>query len=795
MTSLQFVNWQGRMLDRYQLLQVVGRGGMGEVWLADDTTLRRHVAIKLLPAVLASDKNYLQDFVYEARTLAALEHPHILPVHDFGEHTVEDEVITYLVMPHITGGSLRDLIHSVTGLLPVNEALTMLREAAEAIDHAHSQRVLHRDIKPGNMLLQNGWLFLADFGLAKLLSSATHRSRTHAGAGTPEYMAPEQAMGKAEAASDLYSLAIIAYQLFTGHLPFRGETPYDTLIKQIRDTPPSPRQFQPSLPQAIEDALLQGLAKRPEERLASCLAFTNALERGWRNSQLLTDTEATVLAPWSKRLQTQVRTPRTWKNPLVSLTTAPSGEYVEQPLAMEKLQEPTRVLEQQLYIAAFASVPSSPTTIPGGELLEASPPQTVDRHKGTISRRSIVIGGTAAVAVAVAGGFALPTFLHHTPTVDRPVPPGPRRLIPGTPVLNLVGHTNEVWNVAWDPTGRYIATAGEDTRVLLWDVGSTLRKSTHSFQTVSTPLNSWKFGSAFYQDCLCWSADGQSLLAITSDSELSQSKIRLLDAFHANKTSIYTNDEDTKNDASYLNIAWRPNTRNFAASVYETFHSVKVNMWEAGRTQQASRVFRYPDASDVMANEIAWSLDGSMLASYLNNFKVVVWDTKTGNVLHAIPLPARTNKPFTAYLRGAIAWSPIDPNILLVSDIDVCAIVNVKQNKVLHILGTDNPDALTLPNPNPDNWVPNVLGLAWSPNGRYIVGGYGRTSKICLWDLQNKTPTIKKGVQIQDAFIPASSRVGTQNGIVIDVAWSPDGRYLASASSDKTVLIWKMDAS
>ena len=797
MTSLQYVNWQGRMLDRYQLLQVVGRGGMGEVWLAEDTKLRRHVAIKLLPAVLASDKNYLRDFVYEARTLAGLEHPHVLPVHDFGEQMVGDEVIPYLVMPYITGGSLRDRIRSVTGLLPTEVALSVLAESAEAIDYAHSQHILHRDIKPGNILLQNGWLLLADFGLAKLLSSATHRTRTHIGAGTPEYMAPEQAMGKAEVASDRYSLAVIAYQLFTGHLPFQGETSYAMLIKHMREVPPFPRQLHPEIPQRVEDTLLQGLAKRPEERPASCSAFVNALEREWGlHSQSLTDPEATVLAPWSKRRQELRQGPRTWKSHLIPFVTPPAIEHREHPITVETLQEPTHVSEERTYIATVASVPSSPDTLPIREQIQEIPSPSLEQRKEIVSRRTFVIGGVTTVAVAT--GLVLPALLHHaTPVVTKPpvVIPGPKHLIPGVPVLNITGHTDQVWDVVWDPTGRYIATAGQDTRVMLWDVGSALQKSAHSFQTMSTPINSWKFGDAVYHDSLDWSANGRSLLTVASDSNLGISKIRLLDAFHSNKTSIYTNDYDTKNENSYLNIAWRPNTQNFAASVYETPHSVRVDMWEVGHTQQTSRVFRYPDADDVMANELAWSLDGTMLASGLNNFKVVVWETTTGKVLHAIPLPARTNKSYTTYLRGAIAWSPVDPNILLASDIDVGIVLNVKQNKVLHILGTDNPDALTIPKPNPDDWVPNILGLAWSPNGRYIVGGYGHTSKICLWDMQNKTPTIKKGVHIQDTFIPASSSAGGHNDIVIDVAWSSDGRYLATASADKTVLIWKMDAS
>src|SRR6266700_2903222 len=240
----------GMTLGRYHLLQRIGQGGMGEVWLADDTQLRRQVAVKLLPYVVVSNQGYLGDFEREARAAAALEHPHILPVHDFGEQQVGDTVIPYIIMPYITGGSLCERLRAMNGPLPTEEALHYLRQAAQAIDYAHSQRVLHRDIKPANMLLQQQWLWLSDFGISKLLTSNTYRSQTTSGAGTPEFIAPEQAQGHAEPASDRYSLAIMAYQMFAGQLPFKSDNAYSTMLMQIRATPPMPRQFNPQIPLA-----------------------------------------------------------------------------------------------------------------------------------------------------------------------------------------------------------------------------------------------------------------------------------------------------------------------------------------------------------------------------------------------------------------------------------------------------------------------------------------------------------------------------------------------------------------
>lgn len=184
-----------RTLGRYQVIKRIGRGGMGDVWLCDDPRLHRQVAIKTLPAQSQQNYEFSQRFEREAQASAALSHPHILPIYDYGEQPASNgQVITYIVMPYVPGGSLIERITAYQArqtLMPPQEAMAYLSQAAEAIDYAHKQSIVHRDIKPGNMLLRDDrWLLLTDFGIAHILSSTDNLTQTGVGIGTPEYMAP-----------------------------------------------------------------------------------------------------------------------------------------------------------------------------------------------------------------------------------------------------------------------------------------------------------------------------------------------------------------------------------------------------------------------------------------------------------------------------------------------------------------------------------------------------------------------------------------------------------------------------
>src|SRR6266700_4309690 len=295
-------NWQGKKIGRYQITQLLGQNSSCSVWLAIDTrNQQQQVAIRLLPAVPTSNRAYLIEVAAQARAVAVLEHPHILTLQDFGEQETErGEIVPYLVMPYAKGGTLADRMRVLNGMLPVYESLRYLRQAARGLDYAHSKQMLHRDVRPENMFLRQGWLQLADFGVAKILSSASYQGKMRPESRTPEYMAPELIDGKEDAASDRYSLAVIAYQLFTGHFPFQGKTTYETLSRQVREQPPEPRQFNTYIPLEVVQILMRGLAKRPENRPATCAEFLDALEFGWKASGKSDEgPDTTWLAPWS----------------------------------------------------------------------------------------------------------------------------------------------------------------------------------------------------------------------------------------------------------------------------------------------------------------------------------------------------------------------------------------------------------------------------------------------------------------------------------------------------------------
>ncbi|MBV6449654.1 MAG: Serine/threonine-protein kinase PknD [Anaerolineales bacterium] len=287
----------GQMLGPYRIISQVGQGGMATVYKAYQASMDRNVAIKVLPRQLAESPEFAARFQQEARIIARLEHPHILPVFDFGE----SDGVTYFVMRYLEAGTLKTKMEA--GPLSLNEIDRLFTQLAEALNYAHGHGIIHRDLKPANALIdESGNLFLTDFGIAKLLESASPRlTQTDAIMGTPAYISPEQARAETvNQRSDIYSLGIILYEMVTGSVPFVADTPLAVILKHISDPLPPPSIVKKDIPQPIERVILKALAKDPDDRYATAAEFLSAWKRALEETETARPSPDRISTPASR---------------------------------------------------------------------------------------------------------------------------------------------------------------------------------------------------------------------------------------------------------------------------------------------------------------------------------------------------------------------------------------------------------------------------------------------------------------------------------------------------------------
>jgi serine/threonine protein kinase len=373
--------------DQYDVRRLVGRGGFAEVYEVWDRTLDRRLAIKVLRPDIAWTAGMLARFRQEARAVARLTHSNILPIHFVGE----GGGLVYYAMPFVEGRSLGDLIRQ-EGALDPTRALAMVRPVLEALGHAHGQGFLHRDIKPDNVMIEEGSdrVLLMDFGIAKQVDTKAALTQTGFVVGTPHYMSPEQALGQTEldGRSDLYSVGAMLFQMVTGSPPFEADTSQEVVAKHISEPPPVPARLNAHIPRVLSDVIVRCLAKRPSDRFSSAAAVVEALDAG-RTSGL---PEAVSAEEVARQFQAQETTP--------IATPSASGTVVDEIVPPPKRRVTVRDATHEVEAASQRRValarggtlmaqwslqqPTTPSGRAMGVAVEGA--FTADRPRGTVKR-------------------------------------------------------------------------------------------------------------------------------------------------------------------------------------------------------------------------------------------------------------------------------------------------------------------------------------------------------------------------------------------------------------------------
>lgn len=427
----------GQRLGRYEIEEEIGRGGMARVYRATDTSLRRTVALKVLAPQLAVDPEFAHRFEREAVTAANLRHPNIVGIYDVGEQ----DGVSYIAMEYVRGRSLHAIIEE-RGALGLGLAVGVVEAVASALDYAHTQGAVHRDVKPQNIMIDtDGRVLLTDFGIAQPPEDDTRRERlTRTGVfmGTPEYISPEQASAeRVNGRSDLYSLGIVTYEMITGAVPFSGST-LQIIVAHVQHEPPPPSSFAPELPREIDRVLARILAKQPADRFGSGAAFTSALRIVARKN-LIPIATAVQLA--------ELTTPRTSSGQETVLLGQTPSSMPAAPLAVSarppSTNEPTQVGESPLIEAPLAPrrrpLPARP------RIVEEEPPRALPLPAGAGGRfgRRIpwkavagLFGGAALLLLFVLFGD---TNAGNNPFMGTAT--ATRTLIPDTPLAATLTNT------------------------------------------------------------------------------------------------------------------------------------------------------------------------------------------------------------------------------------------------------------------------------------------------------------------------------------------------------------------
>lgn len=577
----------GQQLGNYKLVKLLGKGGFGEVYMAQHVYLTDYAAVKVITGGIT--QNFIQEFLNEARTLSQIKHPNVIRVIDFG---VVDEKIPYLVMEFAPGGTAPS--KCVIGFQDIESYLTQISAGLQA---AHDLRIIHRDIKPMNILIgSDGKIKVSDFGIAATAHS-TNSLNTSEFAGTAYYSAPEQITGKPQVNSDQYSLAIMVYEWLTGKVPFTG-TFQEIIMQHIGAPVPQMSGNDITVPSSVEEVVMKALSKDPKERYISVIEFAKAFSQAVHGTPL------------------QSRT--TYKKAHITEQTVYPTQLQPTQIATPKAKSIVNTKKKLSFVALVVLILFTviAITIPSVVLISRNNSLKILPQMGTKIERTSSNSNSGSFQGNTQGKNVL-TYTEHTgPVWHIAWSPDGKYIVSsskdgtaqvwdsktGNLVTKYTGHSAPVSWVAWSPDGKHIASGGSDNTVQVWNAFTgqlTTRYTGHTAPVV----------------CLAWSPDGKNIASGGADHT-----IQVWNAFSGQLVTRYGGHSDNVNG-----ISWSPDG-NYIASAS---NDKTAQVWDAFT---GKLIMMYVGHSDFL-NTIAWSPDGKDIASGGKDGTVQIWDSTSGKLV------------------------------------------------------------------------------------------------------------------------------------------------------------------
>jgi serine/threonine protein kinase len=637
---MQMANLIGRSLGRYHLLEQLGEGGMAVVYKAYDTRLKRDVAVKIIRSTAFPEEQFkrlLKRFKREAKALAHLTHPNIVQIVDYGDY----EGAPYLVMPYLSGGILKERLNQ--GPLPWQQAVRLLIPIADALAYAHGQGIIHRDVKPSNILItQSGAPMLADFGVAKFYDTeeTADLTGTGMGVGTPEYMAPEQVTSRsADHRVDIYSIGVVFYEMVTGRKPYQADTPMAVLFKHANEPLPRPKQFIPDLPDSIEQFLVKALAKKPEDRYQSMADLVKALEElpaGREKRDLLTPTPSTDGKAGIGKKRAIIRnvvltrregSRRTWAVGIAGLIlfALVAFGFLNNPGAIFR-RTPTDTFSPTITLTP--TITSTPTL--------TLTPTAIFTSTLTLTPTQVPISVENAANVALLrqldglyGCMAISPDGEILAAGMGDASLGLWQVSDGTLFRKLEGHSQYINSVAFSPDGQMIVSGSYDSLRLWQAFDSTLLRTFEELYV--------------YVDNVAFSPDSK----IIASSAMYEEEVKLWRTENGNLL------RRLGHSSPVSSIVFSPDGKYLAVGQ----NTGVVVLWQVSNATYIRTLYGHTS----QVNTLAFSPDGQTLASGSGDGTVRIWHVPDGILLHELEVHE--------YGVGTVAFSP-DGQILVSGSAD-----------------------------------------------------------------------------------------------------------------------------